>query len=86
MKKIIFSKHAIEKLDILRKHGLNLKSDIIEKVIKDADHIEHGYKDRLIAQKELDLIHVLRVVFEETESNIKVITFYPGRKDRYEKH
>ena len=49
------------------------------------DNIEKGYKGRLIAQKELDEDHVLRVVYEKEADKIIIITLYPGRKKRYEK-
>ena len=47
--------------------------------------IAEGYKGRKIAQKELDLDHVLRVIYEEHANEIVIVTFYPGRKERYGK-
>jgi hypothetical protein len=43
-----------------------------------------GYLDRFIAQKKIDETHVLRVVYEETNNIIFIITIYPGRIRRYE--
>lgn len=53
--------------------------------VQNPDRIEAGYGGRLVAQKELDVSHVLRVVYAEGEAGIKkVVTFYPGKKERYE--
>jgi hypothetical protein len=41
----------------------------------------HGRK---VAQKAFDESHVLRVVFTEIPEGFRVITFYPGRRERYE--
>lgn len=64
MKKIIFSKHAIDKLEILKNHNIFLDKKFIINTINDPDLIESGYKKRMIAQKLLDENHVLRVVYE----------------------
>lgn len=80
-----FSKHSLLKIEILKSHGINLSTELIENVIKFPDKIEKGYKDRLIAQKDLDDEHVLRVVYETKQDRAFVITVYPGRRLRYEK-
>ncbi len=85
MKNIVFSIHAIEKIEILKKHKMIIEKKLIEEAIEKPDSIEIGYKDRLVAQKTLDETHVLRVIYEETEKNVTVITIYPGRRKRYEK-
>jgi hypothetical protein len=43
-----------------------------------------GYRGRKIARGPLTQEHLLNVVFSETESEIIVVTFYPGRRTRYE--
>ena len=47
--------------------------------------LEQGYGGRAIAQKGLDHDHVLRVVYEEHPDELVIITFYPGRRERYDK-
>lgn len=86
MKQIIYSQHAEYKIKLLKVHGINVDKPQIEIAIKNPEKIESGYKNRLIAQKEFDSDHVLRIVYEETENQINVITLYPGRKVRYEKN
>jgi len=85
MKKIIFSLHALNKIQILNKHQIFLDKSFIENIISKPDRIEKGYKSRLIAQGGLDDEHVLCVIYEESENELKVITIYPGRRSRYEK-
>ncbi|HOJ39940.1 MAG TPA: DUF4258 domain-containing protein [bacterium] len=83
--KIVFSKHSLLKIELLKRHGLYLEKDFIEEVVSSPDMVEQGYKNRLIAQKKLGKERVLRVVYEEHPGQILIITLYPGRRQRYEK-
>jgi len=85
MKKIIFSDHALFKIELLKRHGLEVDKHFIENAVINSDKTDQGYKGRRIAQKRLDNNHVLRVVYEEYTDSILVITLYPGRRERYEK-
>lgn len=80
-----FSPHSLLKIEILRSHSFNLSKEIVEDVIRFPDKIEVGYKDRLIAQRNLDDTHILRVVYEIKQEKNLIITVYPGRRSRYEK-
>lgn len=82
---INFTEHALTKIKILKNHGWDISRQIIEDTIKEADIIETGYKGRKIAQKRLTDRHVLRVVYEEKDEEITIVTMYPGRRSRYEK-
>jgi hypothetical protein len=83
---IEFSKHALYKLDLLKKHGLLLTLATIENAVRFPDKTEKGYNNRMIAQKVLDTQHVLRVIYEIKSEKIYIITVYPGRRTRYEKN
>lgn len=85
MKKIVFSLHALKKIQILSNHKIFVDKNLITKIITKPGKIESGYKNRLVAQGILDDKHVLRIVYEENEEEIKIITIYPGRRSRYEK-
>jgi uncharacterized DUF497 family protein len=85
MKKIVFSLHYINKIQILSNHQIFVDEKLITKIITKPDRIEKGYKNRLVAQGVLDDKHVLRIVYEESNDEIKIITIYPGRRSRYEK-
>ncbi len=78
-----FTQHAREKFDILARHKFMVTEAQIIDALTSPDKIETD-REPYVAQKAFDEKHVLRVVFR-TEGNDKiVITFYPGRKQRYE--
>lgn len=85
MKKIIFSSHADNKFEILKKHGVFISKEVIEDAVLSPDETMTGYKNRKISQKKLDGTHVLRVVYEIHNDDILIITLYPARSSRYEK-
>jgi len=85
MKRIRFSNHALLKFKVLESHGIIINEEFIKNIILCPDRIERGYKGRIIAQRCLDDEHVIRVIYEEVSDSITIITFYPGRRDRYEK-
>ncbi|MBI4547358.1 MAG: DUF4258 domain-containing protein [Ignavibacteriae bacterium] len=84
MKRIRFGKHAEAKFDILREHGVILNKRIVKSALLSPERVDEGYAGRRVAQAILDDEHVLRVVFEESDVELKIITFYPGRRERYE--
>ena len=83
--KIIYTKHAaIDKFNMLKKHKFKVSKSFIQKVIKDPDHEDReSDKPKIIASKEIDQKHVLRVVYKHQGDIITVITFYPAEKERY---
>ena len=83
-KKIIFCPHAENKFRILKQHGLQLSKSQITDVITNAENVIEGERSRKIAQKSFDSEYLLRVIFEETNDLITVITFYPAKRSRYE--
>ena len=84
MKRVVFSNHAENKFLVLKRHGFDISKDNIISTLEKPDKTETGYKGRQIAQKAFDESHVIRVVFEELTDIYRVITFYPGRRTRYE--
>ncbi len=82
---IEFSLHSLLKIEILKAHGVDVSKETIEDIVRNPDKIDMGYKEKRIAQKGLDDAHVLRVIYEEFPDKKYVITFYPGRRSRYEK-
>jgi len=82
-KPIYFTHHARAKFAVLAEIGLTVTEDQIADVVHRPDSID-SRKWLPIAQKSIDERHVLRVVFVEEVDKIRVITFYPGRKSRYE--
>ncbi len=84
MKKIVFSTHAEDKFSVLQQHGFVITRDVISDAVKNPDKILPGYRNRKIARKVIGENHVIRIVFEDFSDKIKIITFYPGRRKRYE--
>ena len=81
--RITFSDHAEEKFEILRRYGFVVTKRVVRRTVAAPEKIEPGYGGRRVAQANLDKDHVLRVVFEEKVIELRIITFYPGRKARY---
>ena len=63
--------------------GFGVNEEIVLKALQEPQDLIEGYGGRSIAQITLDTEHVLRVVYEE-DSEIIIITVYPGRRRRYE--
>jgi hypothetical protein len=81
---IIYSNHAISKIEILKRHGIEIEKTIIEKIVAEPEKLEQGYKNRFVAQRKIDVSHVLRVVYEKINNSFLIITIYPGRIRRYD--
>lgn len=84
MKPIRFTSHAEEKFVILSTHGCVVTRDQVVATVRQPEKIVEGYQGRKIAQGPLSVDHLLKVIFVETETEIIVVTFYPGRRVRYE--
>ena len=80
-KKIRFTSHAEDKLTRLVKIGVT-KEKVIE-TIKNPEKVVDGYYEREIAQHLLANDLILRVVYEECDEEIIIITVYPGERRRY---
>ena len=81
---IIFTDHAKVKFKILRKHGFEVNEKQIKNIVKNPEIESKGRKGRLITQSAVDDTNVLRVICEINRDDVKVITFYPARRERYE--
>jgi hypothetical protein len=83
-KKIVYGSHAEEKFEILRRHGFVVSKRQVRETLRRPEKIEEGFRGRQIAQRRISEKHVLRVVYQEKQKEIGVVTFYPGRRSRYE--
>ncbi len=82
---IYFTHHAIEKFEVLKRHGVSVAKDLIIEILQSPDLVDHSRLPLFIAQGALDSMHVLRVVYKQAGGDIIVITFYPARKGKYAK-
>ena len=81
-KKVVFTLHAEDKLKRLMKIGVT--KDKVLKIIENPRKVVNGYYGRKIAQGLLSEDLILRIVYEESEGEIVVVTIYPGERRRYE--
>lgn len=82
---IHFTKHALEKFIILRRHGIVISKSAVIRAVADPETIDYSRMPLKIAQRGFDKMRVLRVVYKEIGDDKLVITFYPGRKTQYGK-
>lgn len=82
---IRFTRHAVDKFTILRRHGLTILRKKVVGTVEKPEHLDYNRFPLLIAQSNFDKNRVLRVVYKIVGRTIVVITFYPGRKSQYEK-
>ncbi|GIV79519.1 DUF4258 domain-containing protein [Litorilinea aerophila] len=81
---IRYTRHARYKFEVLERHGFPVTESQIADTLARPDIVIQQPEGRYIAQKRLTERHVLRVVYRHENSDLVVITFYPGRRARYE--
>jgi len=81
---IHFTKHAREKFDILKEHKFEISREQVIETINNPELIDRSRFPLLIAQKQININHILRVVYKKENNNKIIITFYPGRIKQYE--
>ncbi len=82
-KAVSFTRHARQKIDDLAALGFVVSEPEVIDAVLHPDRVDWQSWPP-IAQKGITARHVLRVVFVEDETGIRVITLYPGRRSRYE--
>ncbi len=80
---IRYTRHAEYKFEVLRQHGFPVTSGQVVDPLMNPDRVISQSEGRLIAQKLLTEKHLLRVVYRIEGEDMVVITFYPGRRERY---
>lgn len=74
---VTISNHAKERIKIY-----NLTESFILEAIREPDEVVEGYTGTSIAHKSLNE-HLVRIVYAKGKDEIKVITVYPAKKERY---
>jgi len=74
---IHFTKHAREKFEVLRRHGVDITKDEVIATIDHSDIIDESRVPLFIAQRDWGEGYVLRVVYKIERNMYIVITFYP---------
>ncbi len=82
---IVFTKHAEDKFHLLKSHKFTITRHQVISACSNPDLVDYARLPLLIAQKQRNKTHVLRVVYKQENSLKKIITFYPGRAKHYAK-
>ena len=80
--RIKFTKHALEKFDVLRNYGFEVQKRQIVETILNPESL-HERDNQFFATRAIDSKHAVRVVYEKRKDYLAVITFYPVRRKRY---
>ena len=83
-KQVVFGDHAREKFILLYRHGFMVSEEQVRDTVQTPERVEEGYRGRKVAQRGITERHVLRIVYEDGPTEISIVTFYPGRRNRYE--
>jgi len=81
---VVWTRHAREKLGLLRVRGWIFSREIVEKAIVKPRWLGRTKLGELAAMVPAGKGHVLRVIFNRSGDTIKIITVHPARKGRYE--
>lgn len=82
MKKVKFTKHAYEKFSFLKRYGFEVDEKVVRQAVGHPTRVDRR-GDQLLALKPIDEEHAIRVVYEEVNDNIVVVTFYPVKRERF---
>jgi len=81
---IRYTRHARYKFEVLERHGFPVTEQQVADTLATPDVVIEQSGGRYVAQKRITERHVLRVVYRREGEDRVVITFYPGRRERYE--
>jgi len=85
MMKIIYTRHAEDKLKRTDIKNFKINKKLIENALsksKHKDRTKHGDFSHLVNISDR---HDLRIIYDIIDNNIKVITFHIAREGRYDK-
>ena len=74
---IVFCRHAEAEFQVQREHGFDVSRDMVLSAVRKPDKVERGHKGRNIAQINVSATHLIRLIYEEEQASMRVITFYP---------
>ncbi len=82
--RLAYTRHASEKFQVLKRHGFPVTEEQVETTLLNPEALFEQSGGRLMAQRSISDRHVLRVIYRIEGDAAIVITFYPGKKGRYE--
>ena len=82
--KVIYTKHAEDKLKRIDIKKFKINKKFIEIEVKNSDHkLRTKYGDFYVITM-VDSKHIVRIIYDIIEPDAKVITFHIARKGRYD--
>ena len=81
---IRFTDHALRKLREERERGFDVDEDLVKEILQRPYQTVHARGQRMFAQSPIDDRHLLRVLFEDEDDGLVIITVYIGTRRQYE--
>ena len=82
--KIIYTKHAEEKLNRADIKKFKITKGLIEDIVTKSRHKTKSKYGEFAENKAISNRHILRVIYDIIGRDIKIITFHIARKGRYD--
>jgi len=80
-----YTKHALDKFKILKRHGVRISKSFVSQTVKNPELEDNISRAPLkIAVGRIDKDHYLRIIYRQEKKVRVIITFYPVRRGRYE--
>jgi len=83
VKPVRFTRHAQQKFTDLARLGFIITPEQVLEALRNPEHVDTDL-DSPVAQRAISDRHLVRVVFVENENELRIVTFYPARRERYE--
>ncbi len=76
--------HALRRLEREREMGFDVDEDLARAILMRPNQVLPARDSRMFAQSPIDDRHLLRVLFEEEDAGLVIITAYIGSRKQYE--
>lgn len=77
---LFFTKHALDKLDVLARHQVVVTKVQVEEAATSPDTVDTSRAPLLFAEKAWDETQALRVAYKQENDVNMVLTFYPVKR------
>jgi len=81
---IRFTNHALDEIREERERGFDVSEELAMEILLSPSQLVPARGRRMFAQAPIDERHLLRVLFEEEERGLVIITVYVGARRQYE--
>jgi hypothetical protein len=77
---LFFTKHALDKLDILARHHVSVNKSQVEEAVGAPDSVDEARAPLVFVEKALNPTHALRVAYRQENEVKSILTFYPVKR------